>query len=142
LADVAVEIRHEGVAQGGEAVFLSRKWRFFSCSIKLYFPPGRCSLCALKLQKQHSAGSAGTTMVGIVELLYRLSWRSDDRSHPWHLLFPNTPLMKSRGRRAIPIALRPLVFMKLYDALHHRTSPAGRGLGAVDNATSIQSGGY
>ena len=45
--------------------------------------------------------------------------------------------MKSRGRRAIPIALRPLVFMKLYDALHHRTSPAGRGLGAVDNATYI-----
>ena len=45
--------------------------------------------------------------------------------------------MKSRGRRAIPIALRPLVFMKLADALHLRTSPAGRGLGAVDNATSI-----
>ena len=50
--------------------------------------------------------------------------------------------MKSRGRRAIQIALRPLVFMKLADALHHCTSPAGRGLGAVDNATSIQSGGY
>ena len=61
---------------------------------------------------------------------------------PWHLFFPNTPLMKSRSRRAIPIALRSLVFMKLDDALHHRTSPAGRGLGAVDNATSIQSGGY
>ena len=60
----------------------------------------------------------------------------------WHLFFPNTPLMKSRGRRAIPIALRPLVFMNLADPLHHRTSPAGRGLGATDNATSIQSGGY
>ena len=29
--------------------------------------------------------------------------------------------MKSHGRRAIPIALRPLVFMKLDDTLHHRT---------------------
>ena len=46
--------------------------------------------------------------------------------------------MKSLDHRAIPIALRPLVFMKIDDALHHRTSPAGRGLGAVDNATSIQ----
>ena len=50
--------------------------------------------------------------------------------------------MKSRGRRAILIALRLLVFIKLADALHHRTSPAGRGLGAVDNTTSIQSGDY
>ena len=41
-----------------------------------------------------------------------------------NLFFPNTPLMKSRGRRAIPIALRPLVFMKLADALHHRLARA------------------
>ena len=46
-----------------------------------YFPPGHNSLGALLLRIQHPAGSAGTTMVGIVELLYRLSWWPDDRPH-------------------------------------------------------------
>ena len=76
--------------------------------------------------------------------LYRLSWLAAGvgANGIYFSPFPNTPLRKCCGRRSIQIALRPLVFMKLADALQLRMSPAGRGLGAVNNATSIQSGGY
>ena len=61
---------------------------------------------------------------------------------PMASILPQYTPDEVRGRRAIPIALQPPVFMKLADALDHCTSPAGRGLGAIDNAFSIQSGGY
>ena len=74
MADVAVEIRHEGVAQGRSGIFVEKEEVLLMLDKIILPPPGRCSLDALKLQKQHSAGSAGTTMVGIVDLLYRLFW--------------------------------------------------------------------
>ena len=72
---------------------------------KLYSPSGCCSLGALQLRKQHPAGSAGTTMVGSVELLYRLStpsWWPDDGAHGISILLQHSPPpMKCRGRRGL-----------------------------------------
>ena len=53
-------------------------------------------------------------------------------------------LVKCRSHRAIPIALRPPVFMKLADALHHRARarPAEVSELLITPTTSIQSGGY
>ena len=48
---------------------------------KILLLPWALKSWCLRIAKKHSAGSAGTTMVGNVELLYRLSWWPDDRSH-------------------------------------------------------------
>ena len=53
----------------------------FFWAIKCYFPPGRWSIGALELQKQYPVGLASTTLVGSVELLYRLSWWLGDGAH-------------------------------------------------------------
>ena len=52
--------------------------------IKLYFSPDRCSLGSLELQIQHSAGLAGTMIVGrdhTAPLPPLLAWWPDDLSH-------------------------------------------------------------
>ncbi|EJK44551.1 hypothetical protein THAOC_36897 [Thalassiosira oceanica] len=97
-----------------------------------------------------SVGSAGTTMIGRVELLYGLPpggpMTAPMDMEPLFTPNTNTSPMMCCGRRAIQITLWPTLSIKRSGAtngkfVHHRTGPACRGLGAVDNVTSIETSG-
>ncbi|EJK58524.1 hypothetical protein THAOC_21350 [Thalassiosira oceanica] len=118
------------------------------------FPPGPNFLGGLLVTKQHLVG------------LGPLGRHNDDRESrapPWPPLVarrrrpsmapihPQYIPYEGCGRRAIPNALRPPLSLSNEPSrcngkfVHHQTSPtspAYRGLGAVDNVTSIEAGGY
>ena len=143
MAEVAIQFRHDE-APRGESENRSRESSCSSLSTFSYFPPGSNSRREIQSRLQHLFGSAefgrhndGRELRGSQGPLLVARWRRQ-----WPRFIANTPLMKCCGRRAIPIALRPTVSINLAVGMHHRTSPACRGLGAVDNVTSIETGGY
>ena len=84
MADFAHEFRHEDVAQGGsgEKVLKEEEQRFQD---PIQLSPLGLFVLALYMRNYStlsvSVSSAGTTMIGRVELLHGLPWWPDDGTH-------------------------------------------------------------